>query len=130
MAKHPADLIADFHARFGVPIGGSWRYQLRARLIAEESAEAVEAMEFAKMYEGDGSRADILKECADVAVVAFGALVEMVGVRGAIEVFERVHESNMSKLGKDGEPVYREDGKITKGPNYKAPDLLDIVRRV
>jgi hypothetical protein len=41
--------------------------------------------------------------------------------------FQRVHESNMSKLGDDGKPIRREDGKVLKGPNYKAPDLSDLV---
>jgi len=43
------------------------------------------------------------------------------------EAFYRVHMSNMSKLGDDGKPIYREDGKVLKGPNYKAPDLSDLV---
>jgi predicted HAD superfamily Cof-like phosphohydrolase len=42
-------------------------------------------------------------------------------------VFERVHASNMSKLGEDGKPIKREDGKIQKGPNYKEPDLEDLL---
>ena len=46
-----------------------------------------------------------------------------------IEAFKRVHASNMSKLGDDGKPIRREDGKIMKGPNYKAPDLSDLVKR-
>lgn len=41
--------------------------------------------------------------------------------------YERVHQSNMSKLGDDGKPVYREDGKVTKGPNYQKPDLAPVV---
>lgn len=41
--------------------------------------------------------------------------------------FFRVHSSNMSKLGEDGKPIRREDGKILKGPNYKAPDLSDLI---
>jgi hypothetical protein len=41
--------------------------------------------------------------------------------------FFRVHESNMSKLGEDGKPIKREDGKILKGPNYKEPDLTDLL---
>jgi len=45
------------------------------------------------------------------------------------EAFHRVHESNMSKLGEDGKPLKREDGKILKGPNYKAPDLSDLVEQ-
>lgn len=43
------------------------------------------------------------------------------------EAFQRVHDSNMSKLGEDGKPIRREDGKILKGSNYKAPDLKDLV---
>lgn len=41
-------------------------------------------------------------------------------------VFQRVWESNMSKLGDDGKPIFREDGKILKGPNYKEPYLADL----
>lgn len=43
------------------------------------------------------------------------------------EAFIRVHKSNMSKLGDDGKPIFREDGKVLKGPNYKKPDLSDLV---
>jgi hypothetical protein len=43
--------------------------------------------------------------------------------------FYRVHESNMSKLGEDGKPIKREDGKILKGPNYKEPDLTDLLNK-
>jgi predicted HAD superfamily Cof-like phosphohydrolase len=41
--------------------------------------------------------------------------------------FQRVHTSNMSKLGEDGKPIYRDDGKILKGPNYKPPFLDDLI---
>lgn len=44
-----------------------------------------------------------------------------------MEAFDRVHASNMSKLGDDGKPIRREDGKILKGPNYREPDLTDLV---
>lgn len=43
------------------------------------------------------------------------------------EAFRRVHISNMSKLGEDGRPIRREDGKVLKGPNYLPPDLKDMV---
>jgi|TARA_R110002111_G_scaffold141624_1_gene207624 hypothetical protein len=43
------------------------------------------------------------------------------------DAFQLVHQSNMSKLGTDGEPIFREDGKVLKGPNYKAPDLSNLV---
>ena len=43
------------------------------------------------------------------------------------EALNRVHLSNMSKLGEDGQPIYREDGKVLKGPNYQPPTITDIV---
>lgn len=43
------------------------------------------------------------------------------------EAFNRVHESNMSKLDDNGQPIRRDDGKILKGPNYQAPNLNDLV---
>lgn len=43
------------------------------------------------------------------------------------EAFKRVHNSNMSKLGEDGKPIKREDGKILKGPKYKEPNFNDLV---
>lgn len=43
------------------------------------------------------------------------------------EAFLRVHESNMSKLDTDGNPIYRDDGKVIKGPHYTAPDLSDLI---
>jgi len=43
------------------------------------------------------------------------------------EAMRRVHESNMSKLGEDGKPIYRADGKVLKGPNYKPPYLNDLI---
>ena len=39
------------------------------------------------------------------------------------DIFDEVHRSNMSKLGEDGKPIYREDGKILKGPNFSSPNL-------
>ena len=53
-------------------------------------------------------------------------VVEQYGAPRVNEAFKRVHESNMSKLGEDGKPIRREDGKVLKGPNYKAPDLSDL----
>jgi len=43
------------------------------------------------------------------------------------DAFQLVHQSNMSKLGTDGKPIFREDGKVLKGPNYRAPDLSGLV---
>ena len=45
------------------------------------------------------------------------------------QVFEEIQSSNMSKLGSDGKPIYREDGKVLKGPNYFRPDIAKILKQ-
>lgn len=71
------------------------------------------------------AKAALLKELCDLQYVLSGFAVTF-GLPFD-EAFKRVHESNMSKLGPDGKPIYREDGKVLKGPNYKKPDLSDLV---
>lgn len=61
---------------------------------------------------------------------AFSMAQEVFDVATIWEAFERVHASNMSKLGVNGKPIFRDDGKVLKGPNYKEPDLTDLVERV
>lgn len=66
-----------------------------------------------------------LKELADLVYVCYQMAAAF---DWDLQVaLNRVHESNMSKLGEDGKPVYREDGKVLKGPNYKPPVLTDLV---
>ena len=66
-----------------------------------------------------------LKELADLVYVCyqFAASQEW----DLDEAISRVHESNMSKLDDNGKPIYRADGKVLKGPNYKEPYLLDLI---
>lgn len=64
---------------------------------------------------------EIAKECADLIYVAYG-LATACGIP-MDEVFNKVHESNMSKLDDNGKVLRREDGKILKGPNYKKPEF-------
>ena len=68
---------------------------------------------------------DQLKELADLVYVCyqFAASQEW----DLDEAISRVHESNMSKLDNNGKPIYRADGKVLKGPNYKEPYLLDLI---
>jgi predicted HAD superfamily Cof-like phosphohydrolase len=68
-----------------------------------------------------------LKEGADLLYVLLGTFVSLGLGDQLIEAFERVHISNMSKLDENGKPIYREDGKVLKGPNYKSPNLEDLV---
>jgi len=62
-----------------------------------------------------------------MAILFCGTILEH-GMQHKIEeVFEEIQRSNMSKLGADGKPIYREDGKVLKGPNYFKPDIQAIL---
>lgn len=98
----------------------------------EEEAGNIEDVIYQGVIEGEVSQEDLqrvkvalLKELCDLQYVLSGFVVTF-GLPFD-EAFKRVHESNMSKLGPDGKPIYREDGKVLKGPNYKKPDLSDLV---
>jgi len=93
--------------------------KLRISLIEEELEELKEAIENKDVV----GVADAL---TDILYVTYGA-----GAAFGIDLdkcFEEVHNSNMSKLDRDGRPIYREDGKILKGPDYFEPNLEKIVK--
>lgn len=69
---------------------------------------------------------DWVKMSDEVSVEVESAL-DIFGEDTILEAFRRVHASNMSKLGEDGKPIFREDGKVMKGPNYKKPYLTDLL---
>jgi len=69
--------------------------------------------------------AEALKELADLVYVCYQYAENMGWLLD--EALDRVHLSNMSKLDTEGKPIYREDGKVLKGPNYKPPTLTDLV---
>ena len=74
---------------------------------------------------GTTVQCDCLKELADLVYVCYQYAENMQwDLDGALDL---VHQSNMSKLDEDGNPIYREDGKVLKGPNYKPPDLSDLI---
>lgn len=80
----------------------------------------------ATLYLSSGKvREDCLKELADLVYVCYQYAVNMGW--DLDEAMYRVHQSNMSKLDEEGKPIYREDGKVLKGPNYKPPNLEDLV---
>ena len=92
-------------------------------LITEEFKEFLEAD--ATLYLSSSQvREDCLKELADLVYVCYQYAANMKW--DLDEAMHRVHESNMSKLDGDGQPIYREDGKVLKGPNYKPPNLNDL----
>lgn len=73
----------------------------------------------------NGLKADCLKELADLVYVCYQYATR----HGwdLDEAMDRVHASNMSKFGPNGEVYLREDGKVMKGPNYQPPNLIDLV---
>jgi predicted HAD superfamily Cof-like phosphohydrolase len=93
-------------------------------LIVEEFKEFIEA-DYNMAMMDINSRADCLKELADLIYVCAQYAENMDW--DIEQALRRVHTSNMSKLGDDGKPIYRKDGKVLKGPNYQPPDLSDLV---
>ena len=138
--KDQLSLLVDFMTAMGQPVSQGWEdiegIKLGLKLIEEETEEFREAVEniFENTECGEGedvlndSREDRAKELADILYVCYWTAAK-IGI-DVNEAFRRVHASNMSKLGPDGKPVKREDGKVLKGPGYHAPDLSDIVRHV
>ena len=91
---------------------------MQQALIAEEFREFNEAVAN-EPYENE------LKELADLVYVCFQYAENMEW--DLEEALDRVHKSNMSKLGLDGKPIRRADGKVLKGPNYQPPILNDLI---
>ena len=106
--------------------------RLSLSLIAEEFNEVKEAADevmdklwLSPQAVDRDNRAHLLKEVADLVYVCHQLAATFDW--DLDEAYKRVHASNMSKLGTDGNPIYREDGKILKGPNYFLPNLFDLV---
>lgn len=117
------DLVAEFHRAFDIPIAKSvnylpHRWNLRSRLIREEYDEFVEAC----LNEDPIEIADAL---GDIVYLCYGTAIEM-GIN-LDAVIREIHRSNMTKLGPDGKPVYRDDGKVLKGPDYEPPQIAPIL---
>lgn len=134
--KNREEVIELLHKAFNLPIDAEPTVpllQLRRTLIEEEVQElfveidtAITALEQGKNVTPELYMA-MLKELADLQTVLSGMAVTLRPLQKLQEAFERVHASNMTKLGEDGKPLYREDGKFLKGPKYTPPDLSDLV---
>ena len=111
----------EFRTAYDVDNGPHNRH-MQLALIKEEFQEFLEAHNKLNSY--DGANADCLKELADLVYVCFQYAENMEW--DLLEALFRVHKSNMSKLGDDGKPIRRDDGKVLKGPMYKPPFLDDL----
>ena len=121
---NPAEAVEEFHRAFGAPIGvtaripNPSRVQLRSDLLLEEVEEYQAAVKF-------GDLVETLDALADIVYIAYGTALEYGVDLNAI--IAEVHRANMSKLGADGKPIYREDGKVLKGPNYEPPNIRKVL---
>lgn len=117
----------EFRRANDLPLGlTTTSLNLQQNLIDEEHLEVAHAyLDLKEDITNKEAREHMLKELADLVYVCH----QMAACFGwDLQVaYNRVHESNMSKLGADGKPVRREDGKILKGPNYFEPSLIDLV---
>lgn len=121
------DAVAAFHNAFGVgmantPVGNISKEinELRHKLMAEENNEYLEAANTNDLVE-------VADALGDMLYILCGTILSH-GMQHIIEeVFDEIQDSNMSKLGADGKPIYREDGKVMKGPNYRRPDLKQFL---
>jgi len=127
--KKYTEAVKKFHSAFKIghlenPKAnlGLDKNMLRYKLMREENEEYLEA-----------ANADDLVEVADalgdMLYILCGTIIEH-GLQYKIdEVFEEIQRSNMSKLGQNGQPIYREDGKVLKGPNYFKPNIEAILKK-
>lgn len=120
LCKSPLDMVKQFANVYGHSLDHFWQKDsrkdlLRLVLVKEEYGEVLEAE----------TAENLLKELADLVYVAYGYAATFGW--DLDEALRRVHASNMSKLGDDGKPIYRDDGKVLKGPNYEPPNLEDLV---
>ena len=125
------DAVKAFTVAMGQPVGEDIQalenaelLEMRMGLIDEEVEEVSQELPVYRIGGGRMNKAAFTKELADLLYVTYGMAVTF-GLP-IDEVFERVHQSNMSKLGDDGKPLYRDDGKVLKGPNYQPPKLDDL----
>ena len=119
--------VKEFHTAFGLGCSeeikgslGDKTNMLRFNLMKEENEEYLEAVK-------NNDIVEIADALGDMLYILCGTILEH-GLQDKIEaVFDEIQRSNMSKLGIDGKPVYREDGKVLKGPNYFKPNFEKIL---
>ena len=115
----------EFRSRYNLKNGTNLKQRTyQKNLIVEEFKEFLEA-EGMLFRNNDDFPAEALKELADLVYVCYQYAENMGWFLD--EALDRVHLSNMSKLGKDGKPIYRDDGKVLKGPDYEPPTLTDLI---
>ena len=127
MIKKPIEAVTKFHEAYGLGIENKPQanlsekiVELRYNLMKEENEEYLQAAQ-------DNDLIEIGDALGDMLYILCGTIIAH-GFQDKMEdIFEEIQRSNMSKLDTDGKPIYREDGKVMKGPNYFKPDLEKII---
>ena len=127
--KNKLEAVKKFHDAFGItnrtePIAftNEKEIQLRYDLMAEENNEYLEAAK-------NNDLVEVADALGDMLYILCGTMLSH-GMQDKMEaVFNEIQRSNMSKLGEDGKPIYREDGKVMKGPNYFKPNIKEILEK-
>ena len=125
--KNKIAAVQTFHEAFGLGVKESPTAELelsknllRYKLMREENEEYLDAANNKDLVE-------VADALGDMLYILCGTIIEH-GMQHKIEeVFNEIQKSNMSKLGADGKPIYREDGKVLKGPNYFKPNIQSIL---
>ncbi len=125
--KNKIKAVKEFHNSFGLGVSedmiadlGEAKNTLRFNLMDEENKEYLEAAQ-------NNDLVEVADALGDMLYILCGTILEH-GMQYKIEeVFNEIQRSNMSKLGEDGKPIYREDGKVLKGPNYFKPNIEIIL---
>ena len=128
MIKKPIQAVSKFHEAFGLSIENkptanisSDISNLRYNLMKEENEEYLEATKKNDLIEIGDALGDMLYIlCGTIIAHGFQDKIE--------EIYDEIQRSNMSKLGSNGKPIYREDGKVLKGPNYFKPDIEKVLK--
>lgn len=122
------EAVKAFHTAFGLGVSnelkadlGESKNLLRFNLMKEENEEYLEAV-------ANNDIVEIADALGDMLYILCGTILEH-GLQHKIEaVFDEIQRSNMNKLDEDGKPIYREDGKVMKGPNYFKPNFTEILK--
>jgi len=125
--KNKIEAVKAFHKAFKIGYRetpkanlGADKNMLRYKLMREENEEYLEAVNSNDLVE-------VADALGDMLYILCGTIIEH-GLQDKIDqVFNEIQRSNMSKLGENQKPIYREDGKVLKGPNYFKPNIKSIL---
>ena len=125
--KHQLNSVKKFHQVYKLNYSesptteiGKETIKLRFKLMAEENEEYLQAAK-------NNDLVEVADALGDMMYILCGTIIEH-GLQHKIEkIFDEIQRSNLSKLGNDGLPIYREDGKVMKGPNYFKPNISKIL---